>query len=621
VHTALHVVAASGGAPRRLTSRDERVTSPRFSPDGRRIAFLSDRSGDPQAFVLDLAGGEAEQATSLPGGANDVLWAPDGKALLVVADVDPRCVADAACGERADAAARGRPRVATRLLFRHWNEWRERVRSHVLRVPLDGGPPVDLTPGDRDVPPASRGHLEDLAVSADGRTLWFTAISDPVEAISTNADLHAVPLAGGDAVRVTRGAGWDGSPRPSPDGKLLAWRSQERAGYESDRFRVMVANADGSAARDLTAGTELSAGDLHWARGEALRFTALVAGYHALFEVDVRSGKIERLTAETPRSNVTALSYSADGSKVAALVDSMTVPAEVAVLARKGARLAFEPLTSFATAALEGVARPEVRRLRATSKDGTTVHGWLVVQRARRDEDRRPAMVLLHGGPQGAWNDAWTGRWNAMLYAAQGYAVVLPNPRGSTGFGQKFVDEISQDWGGKVMVDLDAVFNEVSRLPYADPQRMGIAGASYGGYAVNWIIGHTDRFKAAVSHDGVFNIESMALVTEELWFPEWDFGGAATSQAARANFDKWSPHRHAEKIKTPTLVITNELDYRVPVDQGIQLFTALRRNGVPSEMLIVPDEGHWVLKALNSRVWHEAVFAWLQKYLAPAPRS
>jgi dipeptidyl aminopeptidase/acylaminoacyl peptidase len=195
--------------------------------------------------------------------------------------------------------------------------------------------------------------------------------------------------------------------------------------------------------------------------------------------------------------------------------------------------------------------------------------------------------------------------------------IAAPNPRGSTGFGQKFVDEISQDWGGKVMTDLDAVFNEVSRLPFVNPQQTGIAGASYGGYAVNWIIGHTDRFKVAVTHDGVFNAESMSLVTEELWFPEWEFGGSATSAAARANFDKWSPHKFAQNIKTPTLVITNELDYRVPVDQGIQLFTALRRNGVPSQMLIFPDEGHWVLKALNSRAWHEAVFGWIKKYIAP----
>ena len=206
------------------------------------------------------------------------------------------------------------------------------------------------------------------------------------------------------------------------------------------------------------------------------------------------------------------------------------------------------------------------------------------------------------------------------LWAAQGWVVAAPNPRGSTGFGQKFVDEISQDWGGKVMVDLNAVFDAVAKLPYVDAQRMGIAGASYGGYAVNWIIGHTNRFKAAVSHDGVFNLESMMGSTEELWFPEWEMGGVAWSATARENIAKWSPHRFAPQMKTPTLVITNELDYRVPVDQGLQLFTALRRQGVPSEMLVFPDEGHWVLKALNSKYWHEQVFGWMKRWLE-APSS
>ncbi len=228
---------------------------------------------------------------------------------------------------------------------------------------------------------------------------------------------------------------------------------------------------------------------------------------------------------------------------------------------------------------------------------------------------RYPVVFLIHGGPQGAWEDAWSTRWNPSLWAAQGWVIVAPNPRGSTGFGQKFVDEITGDWAGKVMVDLDAVFNAAAKLPYADATRMGIAGASYGGYAVNWILGRSNRFKAAVSHDGVFNLESMAMATEELWFTEWEFGGPPWSAKAREQYMTWSPHLHAHKIKTPTLIITNELDFRVPVDQGLQMFTVLRRNGVPAEALVFPDEGHWVLQANNSRVWHEAVFGWLRKYL------
>jgi dipeptidyl aminopeptidase/acylaminoacyl peptidase len=250
-----------------------------------------------------------------------------------------------------------------------------------------------------------------------------------------------------------------------------------------------------------------------------------------------------------------------------------------------------------------------------TGAVGASVQYWLIKPPNFDASKKYPVVFLIHGGPQGDWGDAWSSRWNYSLWAAQGWVIAAPNPRGSTGFGQKFVDDISQDWNGKVMTDLTAVFDEVVKLPYVDASRQGIAGASYGGYAVDWLIGHTNRFKAAVTHDGVFNMESMSLATEELWFTEWETDGPATSAAARASFAKMSPHRFAENIKTPTLVITNELDYRVPVDQGLQLFTILRRNGVPSEMLVFPDEGHWVLKALNSQRWHETVFAWLKKYL------
>jgi dipeptidyl aminopeptidase/acylaminoacyl peptidase len=256
---------------------------------------------------------------------------------------------------------------------------------------------------------------------------------------------------------------------------------------------------------------------------------------------------------------------------------------------------------------------PESRTVTAA---GGKIQYWLVKPPNFDASRKYPVVFLIHGGPQGVWGDGWSSRWNPSLWAAQGWVIAAPNPSGSTSFGQDVVDRITGDWGGRVMTEIDAVVADVSKLPFADSARMGIAGASYGGYAVNWIIGHTDRFKAAVSHDGVFNLESMSLATEELWFTEWEFGGKPWDPKTRAQFAKWSPHLYAHKIKTPTLIITNELDFRVPVDQGLQMFTALRRNGVPSEALVFPDEGHWVLKALNSRAWHDAVFGWMKKYLS-----
>jgi dipeptidyl aminopeptidase/acylaminoacyl peptidase len=292
---------------------------------------------------------------------------------------------------------------------------------------------------------------------------------------------------------------------------------------------------------------------------------------------------------------------------------TLTAPPDLFRISTDGR--AISRLTAANDGWLAGVDVPGPASLTVPGAAGSAVQYWLFKPPNFDAARKYPVVFLIHGGPQGDWGDGWSSRWNPALWAAQGWIVAAPNPRGSTGFGQRFVDEISQDWCGKVITDLNAVFDVVARLPSADPARMGIAGASYGGYAVNWIIGHSNRFKAAVSHDGVFNLESMALATEELWFVEWEFGGPPWSAAARKNFAACSPHLSADKIKTPTLVITNQQDFRVPVDQGLQLFTALRRNRVPAEALVFEEEGHWVLKALDSGRWHEAVFGWMKKYL------
>lgn len=614
---ALYVVAASGGEPRRLTHGDERVSSPRFSPDGKRLAFLSNRGGSTQAWVLDLAGGEALRATSLPGGADAVLWTPDGASLLVTSDVDPRCGAEPTCNEKAAAAAKDRPRIATRLLFRHWTAWRERVRTHVLRVPLDGGAPVDLTPGDRDAPPFQRGGASDVAVSPDGRTLYFVAVTDPVEALSTNGDVYAVPLAGGGARRITSGPGWDGSPRPSPDGKLLAWLSQPRAGFESDRLHVMIATADGSGARDLTPSFAESAHDLHWARGgKALRFTAVTQGSTGLYELDVATARVEALTrGGLERQRASALSWSADGMRAAAVLDSMTEPPEVGVLEQVKHQKAhvFRALTSFARSALAGVPRPEVRPLSAVSPDGTKVAGWLVLPPGHRAGERLPAVVIVHGGPQGAWDHAWTWRWNVMAFAAQGWAVVLPNPRGSTGYGQAYVDAISRSWGAGY-ADVMAVLDAAIAAGDVDGARTCAAGASYGGFMVNYINGQTDRFRCLVVHAGLYDLAASWATTEELWFPEWDVGGGPPWERPE-EYARFSPDRFVAKWKTPTLVSHGELDYRCTVDQGYAAFTALQRRGIPSKLLVFPDEGHWITRPKNSKVFYDVVFGWLADHL------
>ncbi|BDG09276.1 S9 family peptidase [Anaeromyxobacter paludicola] len=605
--SALYVVPAKGGEPRKLTSgAGERVTSPRFSPDGKRLAFVSTRGGASQAWVVPAQGGEPRQVTSLPTEVNELLWAGDG-ALLVTSDVDPACGADMACNERAAKQAEHRPHLATRLLFRHWTSWRERTRTHVLRVSPEGGAaPVDLTPGDRDVPPFQRGEAGDLAVSPDGRTLYFTAVADRVEATSTNGDLYAVPVKGGEARQLTAGAGWDGSPRPSPDGKLLAFRSQPRAGYESDRFHLLVMPAAGGAPRDLTARSELSVQELAWANGgKALRFTADVAGRVELFEVDLAAGEPRQLTRG---ANLTALRGARAGLAFAGLADSLVRPPEVVML--EGGRP--RPLTRFGEAALADVQRVTYRALDARSKDGALTHGWIVQPPGAKPGESRPAVVLVHGGPQGAWHDGWSYRWNPMLWASQGWTVILPNPRGSTGWGQAYVDAVNHDWGGRPFEDILALTDAAVVAGEADPARTCAAGASYGGYMINWINGHTDRFRCLVTHAGDFDLESAYYDTEELWFPEWEMG---LPWEHRAEYDRWSPHRFVTAWKTPTLVTHGELDYRVNVAQGYSTFTALQRRGIDSKLLLFPDEGHWILKPRNARTFHEVVFGWVREHL------
>jgi len=552
-------------------------------------------------------------APRVPGGVEEFRFMPDGRALLVTAEVDPACGADLACNERADEAARGRPYATDRLLFRHWDEWRTRRRVHVLLVPLDGRPPLDLTPGDRDAPPAHRAGIDDVVASPDGRTVYFTAVSDPVEAISTNADLYAVPAAGGAARQLTRAPGWDGSPRPSPDGKRLAWLRMPRAGYEADRRHVMLAAADGSGERDLTAGLDLSPEALWWVEGgRALRFTASVAGVTELHELDPATGRTTWLFGGR---HLAALTPSRDGRSAAVLADSMAAPAEVAWLGAAPGRPApaLRPLTALGAPLMDAVAPSAIRRLEARGQDGAPIHGWLLTPPGHRPGERHPAVVLIHGGPQGAWGDSWSYRWNPLLYAARGFTVVLPNPRGSTGHGQAYSDAVRDDWGGTPYQDIMALTDAAVASGEADGDRLCAAGASYGGTMVNWINGQTDRFRCLVAHAGWYDLGAGYVETEELWFPEWELGIPWEAPEATA---RWSPSTHVTRWKTPTLVTHGELDYRVTVTQGLAAFTALQRRGIESRLVVFPDENHWVLKPRNSRHFHAEVLGWIERHLA-----
>jgi dipeptidyl aminopeptidase/acylaminoacyl peptidase len=613
-NTDIWMVAADGSAPPKpFIESPKSDDSPRFLPSGR-VAFISSRDGAPQVYVADAMGANAKAITHLSAGAQGPLVvSPDGKAVAFVSDVFPSC-ADEACNARMSEAADKDPvkvHTLTRLPFRHWNEWWETVRHHVFVTDIESGATRDLTPGDFDSPPH---NYEDgaIAFSPDGREVAFVSKRGPKdsEMWTTNHDVWTVPVTGGTAKKVTPNPAADMQPTYSPDGKSIVVRAQRRAGFEADRWYLDAYDRTSGAKRTLFTSPDLSVDDFHFSPdGKTILFTAANNGTQNLYSLLATGG--------TPVLVVQGGSVAAfqPASRFAIFAKSTLVaPAD---LFRINADGSTRQLTHENAAWLGEVDLPKPASMTVTGAAGAKVQYWLIKPPNFDASKKYPVVFMIHGGPQGDWPDGWSSRWNPSLWAAQGWIVAAPNPRGSTGFGQKFVDEISQDWCGKAMTDLDAVFNAVVKLPYADPARTGIAGASYGGYAVDWLIGHTNRFKVAVSHDGVFNLESMALATEELWFADWEFGGPPWSATARKNFARCSPHLSANKITTPTLVITNEQDFRVPVDQGLQLFTSLRRNGVPSEGLVFENEGHWVLSALDSKRWHESVFAWMQKYLQP----
>ena len=608
----LWLVPVAGGAPRRLTNHPKSDSGPRFSPDGKRLAFVSTRDGGPQVFVLELGGGEARKVTSLVTDVEGFQWLDD-RNLLVTSRVFPDCTTSECNKQKLDAA--GKPdsgQAYDELLFRHWDTWDDGRRSHLFVVPVDGGPERDLTPGSRDVPPWSLGGPGDVGVSPDGQEVCFSRNDDPVPAISTNADLFVVSVAGGAARRIASTPGYDGGCRYSPDGTRIAYRAQIRAGYEADRWRVMVYDRKSAATTTLTEAFDRHADSVTWSvDSKTIYFPAEEDGRGPIFAVPAAGGAVRRV-ADGSLGDVQAV---AGGRLLLATRSSLTYPTEVVrvpIAPATAGPSPVEPVTKVNDAFLAGFGLRPGESVSYTGAAGKKVQAWLVKPPSFDPAKTYPLLVFIHGGPQGSWSDGWSYRWNPQVFAAAGYVVFMPNPRGSTGFGQEFEDDINGDWGGRTYEDVLKATDWAEALPYVAKGRTSAAGASYGGYMVNWIAGHTDRYRALVSHDGVFNLSSMYGSTEELWFPEWEFAGTPWDNPDM--YAKWSPHLFVKGFKTPTLVIHGALDYRVPIEQSLAMFTSLRRRNVPARFLTFPDENHWVLKPQNSGRWYAEVQAWLDRH-------
>jgi len=608
------IVPLEGGTPRQITFDGEANQRPRWSPDSKRIAYLSDRGGSSQIWMMDPDGGNARQVTRLATEADGHLFSPDGKNLVFTSAVYPECGADDACNQKnldAEKAGKVKARIYTELLYRHWNAWQGKRRSHLLVTPAAGGAIRDLTPGTRDVPPFSLGGSDDYDISPNGQEVCYSMNADPVPAASTDSDLYVVSIAGGQPVKITITPGADSNPRYSPDGKYLAWRAQLRAGYESDRWRLMTLERSSGKVANLTESLDRWVNSFTWSPDSgSLFFTTSDRGRQPIQVIPAVGGASK--TVASGDSELDDMQLTRNGRTMVYTQQSGLSPVEIYRASSSGG--AAVPLTHLNDQTLDDRQMTPLEEFWVNGADGARVHSFLIRPPNFTPGRKYPVLMLIHGGPQGFWGHAWTYRWNAQVFAAAGYVVVMPNPRGSTGYGQKFVDEINNDWGGRAFDDIMAVADHiVTDVPFADASKMTAAGGSYGGYMIDWILGHTQRFKALISHDGVYNLTSEFGATEELWFPMWEYGGTPWDKPE--NYAKWSPNNYVQEFHTPTLAIHGEQDFRVPLNQGLELFTALQMQKVPSKLLLFPDEGHWVLKPQNSILWYKTFIDWMDSWV------
>jgi dipeptidyl aminopeptidase/acylaminoacyl peptidase len=609
------MISTSGGEPTQVT-QGGRDNSPAWSPDGKTLAFVSARDGNSQVYLLSLAGGEAQKLTKLSTGADLFHWSPDGTTIAFTSSVYPDCNDDACNAKRDEEKEKSKvkARLYDHLLYRHWDEWSEGKRSHLFVMAADGSAPArDLTPGaNYDVPPVQRGGPNDFNFSPDSKELCYTAVTDKMEAISTNGDLFVVPVAGGESKRITTQQGFDGNPVYSPDGRYIAYHAQLTPEYEADRWRVMLYDRQSGKIENLSENFDRSANELAWSPdSKTIYFLAENETLEPVYAMEPRA-------SDTPKKVLDGFSFefmfSGDGKTLVTTRTSLTLPSEIFVSAADGSGL--KQLTHANDAMLVNIEMNEPEKFWFEGAEGTKVQGMLIRPPQFDASKKYPMLELLHGGPQTMWGDDWGYRWNPQVFAGAGYVILMINRRGSTGYGQKFTDDITNDWGGKACVDImkgtDAA---LAKFSFIDKNRLAAAGGSYGGYMADWLATHTDRFKAIISHAGVYDKTSM-YATEELWFEEHDEQG--TPWSAPENYKKFSPSTYAAdlgKYKTPTLVIAGERDYRVPYTQSLEFFSALQRQGVPSELLVFPDEGHWVLKPQNSQLWYKTFLDWLAKYV------
>jgi len=608
------VVSADGGQARLLTSSPKADFSPRWSPDGKSIAFLSSRGGTFQIWMIPPAAGEARPVTNVSTGVSAFSWSPRGTHFAFTSSVFPECPDDESNRKKMEEQDKSpvKARLYTQLLYRHWDTWWDGTRSHLFLIQDSGGKAVDLTPGDYDTPPIALGSDRDFAFSPDGSEVAFVRNVDPEIKIGlgTNNDIFRRPLQGGDIIGVTTAQANENEPVYSPDGRLIAFHAMARPGFEADKYSLMLYDRSTGAVQNLTPTLDYSVKEILWAPdGSAVYFNAEEKGRMTVFKMTATDKKTEKILQG---HDANALAVTPDGKRLIFLNQTMNRPADV-----WSYELASKKLTQLTDMNRELLSRLELPPAEEFWFEGggkDMIHGFLLKPPFFNPEKKYPLVMLIHGGPQGAWFDNFHFRWNAQLFASPGYVVAMINFHGSTGYGQAFTDSISGDWGGKPYEDIIKGLGYLhGSYPFIDLSRNAAAGASYGGYMIDWLEGHTAAFKCLISHSGVFDLRSEHGATEELWFPEWEFKGTPWTNPEQ--YQKWSPSNFVKNFKTPCLVIHSANDLRVPLEQGLQFFTALQRMNVPSKFLYFPDESHFINKPRNAELWWKTVLDWLATYL------
>ncbi len=635
----------SSGEERDLTPGGHKDSDPKWCPDGSRIAFTSDRTEGQQIWVLPFSnGGEAYQVTKGEGGVSNLVWSPEGRIIAFAREVIvsphfdgniegiPEKEKDQIVKAKTYGLVNEKSTaiIEDELLYRHWDHWRFRKRSHLHLVDAETKEIADITPGDTDVPPISLGGSKDIAFSPDGKEISYVMNPDPVVAISTNNSLFTQKLKGirpqGDPVRISTSNALEMDPRYSPDGKYIAYLAGEKAGYEADRLRIKIYDRSTGKTIVLTEDLDRSPAELLWKRdGKGLFFLAPDRGYLSLYGVDLDPVRIIQYTSGIFQNNMRSL----PDDRLLISRESATSPSDLYLLELNDGRevdlssgegkpdhfdVEAKRVTDHGSLFEDEIDLNPMESFWYKGADDDPVHGFLLKPPNFRQGKKYPLLFIIHGGPQSAFFDHFHYRWNPQLFASPGYVVVQINPRGSIGYGQTFTDQISGDWGGRCYEDLMKGLDHVlENFDFIDSDRIAAAGASFGGFMINWIEGHTDRFKVLISHDGIFNQEAMSYMTEELWFDIWEHGGMP--HEGHETFLKYSPHMFVQNFKTPMLVIQGEQDFRCPVSEGISLYSALQVMKVPSRFLYFPDEGHWVLKPANSQVWYSTILDFIKEHI------